>query len=201
VSPVSASVLLCHGTRGALSQKFIDRSIQQNGRHIEHLLNKLFSSKPTLHFCYILCTSVNKITSLVTFSFIDLLWELYMRAVLYGATYRSIFELSKSYIEVFITNYCLSVPKMIRFGQSVWKIQAKTCIDLIFGPHCILPEDYCVIVYIPLLSYYKLTPGPGSITWQKKQNQVCYYVGRKSKKNTNPIKILWNIYTYTGLSI
>jgi len=69
----------------ALSHKFTDRIInewrrrmecvvQQNGRHIKHFLEQLFSSKPTLHFCYSFLLHV----CILLLSFIDLLCELYV---------------------------------------------------------------------------------------------------------------------------
>ena len=96
----------------ALSQKFIDRNewrrrlkcvIQQNGRHIEHLLNKLFSCRLYTRFLL---------------QFIDLLCKLhiYTRAVLCGATYRSTAKSSRSHIRLFIINCFLCMRKISRFG-------------------------------------------------------------------------------------
>jgi len=63
----------------ALSQKFIDRSInewplrlkcvvQQSGRHIKHLLSNFSVVGYTWHFCYSLCTFVNSIALLIFFA-------------------------------------------------------------------------------------------------------------------------------------
>jgi len=49
---------------------------------------------------------------------------------------QSTVKLNKSYIRQFSIHCRLCVPKIIRFGQSIWKIQAKMCVGLsFFGPH------------------------------------------------------------------
>jgi len=69
--------------------------VQQNGRHIVHLLKQLFS-RITRHFCYSIAFS----------SFCKL--HIYTHAVLWGATYRITVKSSKSYIRLFLINCCVS---------------------------------------------------------------------------------------------
>ena len=62
-----------------------------------------------------------------SYSFIDLLCKLYINThtVLCGTTYRSTVKSSEGYIRLFVINCWLCVPKIVRLGQSVWKVQAK----------------------------------------------------------------------------
>ena len=114
----------------ALSQKFIDRSInewrrllrcvvQQNGTYIEHLFQQLFSRR--LYTAFLL----QFIHICELYSFIDLLCKLhiYTHAVLRGATYRSTVKSSRSCILVFVMTCRLCIPKIIRVGQRIWKVK------------------------------------------------------------------------------
>ena len=76
------------------------------------------------------------------YSLTDLLRKLHIYTVhaCCGATYRSTsVRSSKCNIRLFlfVLNCCLCVPKIIRFGQSIWTIQAKMCVEPLasfFGP-------------------------------------------------------------------
>jgi len=94
------------------------------------LLVKLLVQRPCCDCCS-LCTFVNCIALLIfcarsTFT-----------CVLFYVAPPTVVQLNKvkSYIRLFVRNWCLWVPKIIRFGQSVWKIQAKMWVGPIFGPH------------------------------------------------------------------
>ena len=43
---------------------------------------------------------------------------------------------TKSYIRLFVINYCLCLPKIIRFSQSVWKVQTKMWVGHPHGIQC-----------------------------------------------------------------
>jgi len=77
--------------------------------------------------------------------------HLYTHAVLYGTTYNITVKLSSLHQTV-RHKLSLMCAKIMRFDQSVWKIQAKICTGLIFWPTWWTLKSYFAVIVCCIVS-------------------------------------------------